>query len=174
MEKTCEQCGTAYKTPNSKRKFCSRQCFYASMRTRSVWRSCKLCGKPFYFKWNGDPGHKGEFCSLQCSGKARRGRVGKRGAEHHAWKGGTVVWPGGYLAVRVEGKYVLEHRVVMEKHLGRPLTSTETVHHVNGDKKDNRIENLELWSNRHPRGQRVSDLVVFAKEIIELYGEVVV
>jgi len=50
-----------------------------------------------------------------------------------------------------------EHRAVMERMIGRKLTKNETVHHKNGNRRDNRPENLELWAGRHGRGQRVSD-----------------
>lgn len=69
----------------------------------------------------------------------------------------------GYVTVKLEdGRIVPEHRAVMERHLGRPLLKTENVHHVNGVRDDNRLENLELWYSPQPYGQRVEDLLRYA------------
>jgi hypothetical protein len=62
------------------------------------------------------------------------------------------------------------HRLIMELHLGRPLTKFENVHHINGDRTDYRLENLELWNTTQPAGQRVKDKIVWAKEILKLYS----
>lgn len=90
----------------------------------------------------------------------------------------------GYVYVYVVGntqrKPVLKQRIVMEDLIGRPLTKIETVHHINGQRDDNRTNgpldenfrsgNLELWSKSHPAGQRVADKVAWARELLALYA----
>ena len=141
VKKTCSTCGKVFYVGQSRRdtaKFCSHKCRRPSKEAivkhtramRNLWAEGKM-----------------ENCRATCF-------KGGNPLEHPKWKGGRIKDKYGYVLIynpdhplAVKGRYVREHRGVMEEHLGRVLKPEEVVHHINGIKDDNRIENLALCTN---------------------------
>ena len=96
-------------------------------------------------------------------GETINGAIGRRVGERR-------VDEFGYARLYTPYGWRFEHRVVMERTLGRRLRPGENVHHRNGRRDDNRPENLELWLTGQPAGQRVEDRIADARRVLELYA----
>lgn len=144
---------------------------FNSTRPQSPQRICKL------------PGCEQDISSMRtdalfcCRSHANKAKYVKKG-RRYGLSPASIVPIGtrkklksGYVSIKTEEGWRPEHAAIVESIIGRQLRKGETVHHRNGVKDDNRIHNLELWASSHRSGQRVSDLVNYALEILEIYGE---
>lgn len=142
MLRSCAHCDTEF-SPNDRfgqpQTYCTRRCKEAH------------CDNTFLALRR----YEQKYCGRSCRTKAQQA--------HRTLPLGTRrTHPDGYVMVKTEDGWVGEHRLVMGQEIGRPLRPGEFVHHRNGVRHDNRIENLELWIRPHPAGQRVADLLAAA------------
>lgn len=158
--KNCFTCGIMFLSRSDKNKYCSEKCQWKGKVLRK--KNCKYpgCDRKSYLN---------KYCYAH-------NNMVNMGDDYFKMKitrpvGWTFKTGKGYVRIKnSDGKWINEHQAVMSKILGRDLTGKEEVHHINGDRGDNRPENLELWSNSHPSGQRVEDKVKWAREILIKYG----
>ena len=182
LDRVCKICGGIFKPLRESHTYCSHECFGASIARPN--RTCPVCGVVFNSR------HFASTCSRACAGKLRRSggpvpceRCGKEipwpSSQNrrfcskecrHRPIGSTRLLDTGYILTYVGHDHpmadrrgeVHEHRLLVSEQIGRPLESHERVHHKNGQRDDNRPENLELWkvkgrSKKDPAGVRAAD-----------------
>jgi len=151
MIKKCRCCNNNFETIDKRQKFCDRKCFADSKKLPATELICHQCQKTFVLKKNRGIKRSQKFCSQKCYGEYRRGKYS--GKNHNSWKGGVVYWNGyRYLYVpehphATNHGYIAEHRLVVEKNIGRIIDPIkEVVHHVDKNKLNNDIANLKLMN----------------------------
>jgi len=184
----CKECGTPFqRNPGELRAYhkahgkdplyCSRECSHIGRRHAGT-KNCVVCDTPFEF--SGHSTKRTATCSDACRRTLqRRNLLATNEAERPSESREITrqITAQGYVRLRfpnqngVKGREVLEHRYVMEQHIGRELRPEETVHHRVKPTTNNELSNLELFSSRHGPGQRVIDRVADAIETLKLYPE---
>jgi endogenous inhibitor of DNA gyrase (YacG/DUF329 family) len=118
--------------------YCSRKC-RDKARIKIYIKKCIICGKVFKLR----PKYRFyKTCSKKCFALAHSNK------NHYNYKGGHLNKQSGYRVISVNNVQILEHRYIMEQHIGRKLKRSEIVHHINGIRSDNRISNLTI-TNLH-------------------------
>lgn len=140
----CLVCGVEFKRIEGQRA-CGAECG-AVLRRRRERRACERCGERFEVKRSSAQ----RFCSRSCALTGVGMNNGGRAVSAPA--GTRRPTTNGYVTIKLDVGWMLEHRHVMTDHLGRALLPTETVHHRDGDRANNTIDNLELRVGRHGRG----------------------
>lgn len=174
VHKICEWCGGKFSvTPNlTHQRFCSNKCRGQSIKQRrpAPTFTCAKCGKVtarrrFRMANGRELGFdfSAKYCSQACGHQGRTWRpINPNGHLHST----------GYIRVNLPGgKKEFKHRIVMAEILGRPMRKGENVHHKDGVRTNNAPSNLELWTTLQPPGQRVTDKIAFAIEMLRLYPE---
>lgn len=150
-EFTCRVCKKVfYRWASTNAKYCSRKCYLIdhhiaprAVKAKKVF-ICKYCGKEFE-DWKCK---NRKLCSKSCKDKWISENI--RGKNHKLWKGGYTA-TNGYRYIQKNGKWETEHRLVMEKMLGRKLNELEVVHHIDGDRLNNNADNLLVMGDREHR-----------------------
>ncbi|MDX3294615.1 HNH endonuclease signature motif containing protein [Streptomyces scabiei] len=142
----CAECGAGiYYSASRPQKYCSKRCHDQGQRTDQAVTACAGCGNEFQHR----PSAKRKYCSKACEADARivrtLGRVHNGRPARVNAAGYVMVWEPEHSSAYGAG-WLLEHRLIAELTLGRPLESADEVHHINRVKTDNRPENLVVLS----------------------------
>jgi hypothetical protein len=168
--KTCETCSNQY-LGSKIQQYCCNKCY---IKNPDVKQKRRLNAKNSYYNNINDR----RIYMREWAGKALRKKKGipLDTPRMKKYPGEGYISKQGYKYVGIKdhalaNKHgrVSEHILVMSNHLGRTLFKGENVHHKNGIRDDNRIENLELWTTSQPAGQRVEDKIKWCKEFLEKY-----